>query len=71
MPTKVETKAGKKYFINLIPNADSTNAKKEQFRTYQLDGKTIEVPIGINVEVPEWVAKLAKEVGDITDYLVV
>lgn len=71
MPTKAETKAGKKYFINLIPNADSTNAKKEQFRTYQLDGKTIEVPIGINVEVPEWVAKLAKEVGDITDYLVV
>lgn len=71
MPTKVETNAKKKYFINIIPNTDPANSKKEQFRTYQLDGQTVQVPIGFNVEVPEWVAKLAKEVGDITDFLVV
>lgn len=71
MPAKVETKVERKYFININPNTDPANAKKEQFRTYQLDGRTVQVPIGLNVEVPEWVAKLAKEVGDITDYLIV
>ena len=59
----------KKYFI-IIPNdSNKENAKKEQFRYYQRDGETVQVAIGIKQEVPEWVAKRAKEIGDINDYI--
>ena len=59
----------KKFFITIPRDSNSENAKKEQFRVYQLDGETVQVPIGISAEVSEWVAKLAKEVGDVEDYL--
>lgn len=61
----MEKKKVCKIYIPVDSNPD--NAKKEQFKRYQLDGKTIEVPIGKFVEVPEWVAKRALEIGDITD----
>jgi len=51
----------------IIPE-DPINKGKEQYKYFQLDGETIQVPIGIAVEVPEWVAKRAKEIGLISDY---
>lgn len=59
----------KKYFIIIPKDANEENAKKEQFVYYQLDGQTIRVAVGVKQEVPEWVAKRAKEIGDITDYI--
>lgn len=58
----------KKYYIIINKDSDQDNAKKEQFRDYQRDGETVMVAIGVKQEVPEWVAKRAKEVGDIDDY---
>ena len=59
----------KKYFIIIPADSNEENAKKEQFRYYQLDGQTVRVAIGKQQEVPFWVAKRAKEVGDIQDYI--
>lgn len=59
----------KKYFIIIPADSNENNAKKEQFRDYQLDGQTVTVAIGVKQEVPEWVAKIAKEVGDVADYI--
>lgn len=61
----------KHYFIIIPADQNKENAKKEQFVYYQHDGQTIRVPIGMSVEVPEWVAERAKAVGDIADYTVV
>ena len=58
----------KKYFI-IIETTDGQYAKSEQFTYYQHDGETVAVAIGVKQEVPEWVAKRAKEIGDITDYI--
>lgn len=58
----------KKYFIIIPKDSNEENAKKEQFRYYQLDGQTVAVAIGKQQEVPYWVAKRAKEIGDIDDY---
>ena len=59
----------KKYFIIIPADTNKDNAKKEQFYYYQRDGETVRVAIGMKQEVPEWVAKRAKEIGDITDYI--
>lgn len=56
----------KKYFITIPANTEES--KDVQFFHYQKDGETIRVPVGVNVEVPDWVAKRAKEIGDIDDY---
>ena len=61
----------KKYFIIIPADSNEENAKKEQFNYYQRDGETVRVAIGIKQEVPEWVALRAKEIGDISDYIVV
>ena len=61
----------KKYFILIPKDSNPQNAAKEQFKFYQLDGETVQVPIGKQVEVPEWVAKRAKEIGEISDFIVV
>lgn len=54
--------------IQIAP--DTLNEKKEQYKVFQRDGETIEVPIGKMVEVPLWVGVRAKEIGLISDYLV-
>lgn len=59
----------KKFFIIINKDSNEQNAKKEQFRYYQKDGETVAVAIGKTQEVPEWVAKRAKEIGDIEDYM--
>lgn len=59
----------KKYFIIIPADSNEENAKKEQFRYYQLDGQTVQVAIGKQQEVPYWVAKRAKEIGDISEYI--
>lgn len=64
-----KTKVIKKYFITIPSDKNKENAKKEQFVYYQKDGETIRVAIGVKQEVPEWVAKRAKEIGDIDDYI--
>ena len=61
----------KKFFIIIPADQNAENAKKEQFAYYQKDGETIRVAIGMQQEVPEWVAKRAKEIGDVADYIVV
>ena len=61
----------KKYYIIIPADQNAENAKKEQFVYYQRDGETIRVAIGMQQEVPEWVAKRAKEIGDVADYIVV
>ena len=52
----------------LIPE-DQNNKGKEQYKTFQHNGVTLDVPIGMYVEVPEWLAVRAKEIGLIDDYL--
>lgn len=59
----------KKYFIIIPADQNKENAKKEQFHYYQHDGETVRVAIGVKQEVSEWVAKRAKEIGDIEDYI--
>lgn len=59
----------KKTYTILIQE-DPVNRGKEQFKVFQKDGKTIEVPMGRFVDVPEWVAVRAKEIGLISDYMV-
>lgn len=59
----------KKYYIIIPADSNKENAKLEQFSYYQRDGETIRVAIGVKQEVPEWVAKRAKEIGEITDYI--
>ena len=61
----------KKYFIIIPADSNEENAKKEQFRVYQKDGQTFRVAIGVQQEVPEWLAFRAKEIGEISDYIVV
>lgn len=56
----------KKYFITIPANTEES--KGRQFFYYQNDGKTVQVPVGMSVEVPEWLAKRAKDIGDIDDY---
>ena len=58
----------KKFFILIPKDPSAANAQKEQFKVYQLDGQTFRVAIGVSCEVPEWLAKRAKEVGDVDDY---
>lgn len=53
----------------IAKDSNQENAKVEQFRYYQKDGVTVAVAIGKIQEVPEWVAKIAKEVGDIEEIL--
>lgn len=60
----------RKYFVIIPSDSNENNKKKEQFKVYQKDGETVQVAIGIQQEVPEWVAKRAKEIGDINDYIV-
>jgi len=57
-----------KQFKIFIPE-DTANKDKEQYKIFQRDGYTIEVPIGKFVDVPEWVAVRAKKIGLIEDYL--
>lgn len=52
----------------LIPE-DPFNKGKEQYKVFQLNGETVQVPIGMYVDVPEWVAKKAKEIGLVADYI--
>ena len=59
----------KKATIMIPKDGDEDNAKKEQYKIFQRDGVTIQVPIGRYVDVPLWVAVRAKEIGLITDYL--
>lgn len=59
----------KKFFIIIPADSNEENAKKEQFHYYQRDGETIAVAVGKKQEVPEWVAKRAKEIGEIADYI--
>jgi len=61
----------KKYFVTIQADQNEENAGKEQFKVYQKDGVTVQVAIGVKQEVPEWVAKLAKQVGDIPDYIAI
>lgn len=61
----------KKFYMIIPKDSNKDNAKKEQFRYYQKDGETVQVAIGRQQEVPEWVAVRAKEIGDIDDYTVV
>ena len=53
--------------IFIPKDSNPENAKVEQFRYYQKDGVTVAVAIGKTQTVPEWVAKIAKEVGDIDE----
>jgi len=57
-----------KKFKILIPE-DPANKGKEQYKQFQRDGQTIQVPIGMYVEVPEWLAVRAKEIGLVQDYI--
>lgn len=57
----------KVYTIFIAPDAIGANSAKEQYKYFQLNGETIEVPIGKFVDVPYWVAKRAKEIGLISD----
>jgi hypothetical protein len=59
----------KKYFLIIPADSDEENAKKEQYKIYQKDGETVQVAIGVKQEVPEWVAKLAVKVGDVSDFI--
>lgn len=60
-----------KVYTILIPHdGNEENAKKEQYKYFQKDGETIEVPIDRFVDVPEWVAIRAKEIGLITDFVI-
>ena len=54
----------------ILIQEDSANKGKEQYKYFQRDGQTVQVPIGKFVEVPEWVAVRAKEIGLVDDYLV-
>ena len=56
------------YNITIPKDKVGENGKKEQYKVFQRDGNTIQVPIGRSVEVPEWVAKRAVEIGVIEDY---
>lgn len=58
-----------KYFVIIPADSNEENAKKEQYKEYQNDGITVKVAIGVKQEVPEWVAKRAKEIGDVADYI--
>ena len=57
--------------ISIPRDSNPENAKVEQFRYYQKDGNTVAVAIGKSQIVPLWVAEIAKEVGDIDDYLTI
>ena len=52
----------------LIPE-DPVNKGKEQYKIFQRNGVTVQVPIGMYVDVPDWVAIRAKEIGVISDYI--
>lgn len=60
--------AKKKYFL-LIPK-DKDNVDAEQFKVYQKDGETVRVAIGVQQEVPQWVAERAVVAGDVENYIV-
>ena len=53
----------------ILIQEDPNNKGKEQFKIFQRNGETIQVPIGMFVEVPEWLAVRAKEIGVISDYV--
>ena len=59
----------KKYFIIIPADQNEENAKKEQYTYFQRDGETYRVAIGVKQQVPDWVAKRAKEIGVIADYI--
>ena len=59
-----------KYVKIFIPkNTNPDIAKLEQFKVYQRDGVTVQVPIGVIADVPKWVAYIALDVGDISEIL--
>ena len=59
-----------KYVKIFIPqNTNPDIAKLEQFKVYQRDGVTVQVPIGKICDVPKWVAEIALDVGDIVEIL--
>lgn len=64
---KAKTKV---YTIYIAADPNEKNAKKIQYERFQKDGQTVEVPIGKFVDVPDWVAIRAKEIGLIPDYQV-
>ena len=56
----------KEKLVKIFIQQDSLNAEVgEQYKFYQKDGITVQVPIGTLVEVPEWVATRAMEIGEI------
>lgn len=55
--------------IYIAKDSNVENQKVEQFRYYQKDGVTVAVAVGKTQEVPYWVAVIAKEVGDIDDFI--
>lgn len=59
----------KTYYLIIPADSDKENAKKEQYKIYQRDGITVQVAIGVKQEVPEWVAKRAVKIGDVSDYI--
>lgn len=61
----------KRYYVIIPADSNEENAKKEQFKVYQKDGQTVRVAIGVQQEVPEWLAKRAKEIGDVSDFIVI
>ena len=59
-----------KYVKIYIPQSTNPEiAKIEQFKVYQRDGSTVQVPIGKICDVPKWVAEIALDVGDIAGIL--
>ena len=58
--------------IITISKMEGDEKGTEKVRTYQTDGVTVQVAVGVPQRLPEelfWVADLAKEIGDINDFI--
>ena len=58
--------------IITISKMEGDEKGTEKVRTYQNDGVTVQVAVGVPQRLPEelfWVADLAKEIGDINDFI--
>lgn len=58
--------------IITISKMEGDEKGTEKVRTYQKDGVTVQVAVGVPQRLPEdlfWVADLAKEIGDINDFI--